>query len=73
MTDFNFRKYGKVVYGLKCKRGKGPEFDEICERLRNADDRLKYLALFDPDNEYDAAKAERDSILEELKAVSNPI
>lgn len=70
MTDYS--KYGRM-YELKCKRGKSAEFREICNRLYMADARIKYLALHDPNKEYDAATAERDSILEELKEVSTPI
>lgn len=70
MADYN--RYAKM-YGYAPIRGKGAEFARLSEELYFIDARIKYLALFDPENEYDAAQAERADILSKIAAVSRVI
>ena len=69
MADYN--RYAKR-YGYAAKRGHAAEFAKLSEELYFIDARIKYLALFDPEGEYDAAQAERTTILDKLKMVSRP-
>lgn len=62
-------KYARI-YGYKCKRGKSKEYAKLSEELYFADARIKYLALDDPQCEYDNAVTERNDILVELDKIS---
>ena len=67
MSDYS--KYAKVE-GFKCKRGKKAEFDVLAEQLFHANGRLRYLGLYDPNNEYNTVLAEREEIRRKLAEVS---